>query len=50
MQVLHGARIQAWGSLTMVDLFREQKPSKVKHNEKAEMSLCRYIKQGFKDK
>jgi len=50
MPVLHGARIQAWGFFTMVDSLREQKPSKVKHNEKAEMSLCRYIKQGFKDK
>ena len=45
--MLHGARIQAWGSFTMVDFLREQKPSKVKHNEKAEMFLCRYIKQGL---
>ena len=32
------------------DFLGEQKPSKVKQNEKAEMSLCRYIEQGFKNK
>jgi len=49
MQVLYETS-QAWGSFMVVDFLKEQKSSKVKQNEKAEMSLCRYIKQGFKNK